>query len=189
MLLVLTLIFIVLRDVFSRYRANRFHEFRVLEVWWTVTPAVILLIIAIPSLNLLYFMDEVERASLTVNVLGYQWYWEYMLPAVAWSGYDSYIKTTPPLCLEVDNRLTLPCETLVRVLVRAGDVIHSWTVPRFGVKVDAVPGRINQTGVESRVGGVYYGQCSEICGANHRFMPIRVEILSVDKWRKWANFI
>ena len=186
-LLVLTLIFVALRDVFRFYRANRFHEFSVLEVWWTVTPAVILLMIAIPSLNLLYYIDEVERATLTVNVLGYQWYWEYIIPAVAWTGYDSYITSTPPFSLEVDNRLTLPCETLVRMLVRGGDVIHSWTVPRFGVKVDAVPGRINQTGVESYVGGLFYGQCSEICGANHRFIPIRVEMLDIYNWRLWAK--
>ena len=165
----------------------------VLEFVWTVSPALVLVAIAFPSFKLIYLIDEVVDPAVTVKVVGHQWYWSYEYSdyqdidngAVA---YDSYLVPTEDLelgdfrLLEVDNALVVPAETHVRVIVTADDVIHCWTVPSLGVKVDAIPGRLNQTAFLATREGTFYGQCSEICGVNHAFMPIVIEAVSLEKY-------
>ena len=168
-----------------------------LEVIWTVVPALLLVLVAIPSFALLYSMEEFVRPDLTLKVIGHQWYWSYEFPHIVgeyaegeevdvneeeWTpwAYDSYMLSEEDVTigqyrlLEVDRRVVLPTNTHIRVLVTAADVLHCWAVPALGIKVDACPGRLNQTNVFIKREGVFYGQCSEICGVNHGFMPICV---------------
>ena len=164
-----------------------------LEVAWTVLPVIILIVIAVPSFKLLYQAERTPEAEMTIKVTGRQWYWDYEYPDhgnIAFSSYmiqDADLKPGQKRLLEVDNRVVVPVDTTVRVLVTAGDVIHSWAVPSFGVKKDAVPGRANETWVRIEKEGVYYGQCSEICGLNHAFMPIAVEAVSKEAFAQWVE--
>ena len=161
-----------------------------IELVWTVTPAIILMFIAYPSFQLLYLMDEVIDPGVTIKVVGHQWYWSYeysdYVPAqIAFDSYlipESDLKVGDLRLLEVDHRLVVPVETHIRVIVTSADVLHSWAVPSLGIKIDAVPGRLNQTSFIALREGVFYGQCSEICGANHSAMPICVEAVSVGKY-------
>jgi cytochrome c oxidase subunit 2 len=174
-------------------------EGQILERIWTVIPAIILLQIAVPSLLLLYILDETVSCRLTLKAIGHQWYWRYeysdfWTPAQSKRiEFDSYIVPTNELepgiarLLDVDNRVVLPFSTHTRVLIRAADVLHSWTVPALGVKADACPGRLNQIKFISHRPGVFYGQCSEICGANHRFIPIVVELVRSEDFLSWVR--
>ncbi len=152
-----------------------------IETTWTILPAVILILIALPSLRILYLTDEINDPSFTIKSIGHQWYWTYEYTDYGGLIFNSYI--IPPLflnpgdlrLLEVDNRVVLPIEAPVRIIITSQDVLHSWTIPTLGLKTDAVPGRLNQTTFTATRPGVYYGQCSEICGANHSFMPIVAE--------------
>ena len=162
-----------------------------LEVAWTAIPAVILLLIAIPSFRLLYFMDRVQDADLTVKIVGHQWYWSYEYPDQDFK-FDSMIvaeedlKPGQPRLLTADNELVVPAGVPIRLQMTADDVIHSWAVPAFGVKSDAVPGRLNESWVQVNESGVYYGQCSQLCGINHGFMPIHVRALPKEEFEAWA---
>ena len=164
-----------------------------LEVVWTVVPVIILIVIAVPSFKLLYVAEQVPESEMTVKVTGRQWYWDYEYPDhgdIAFSSYmvaDEELQPGQPRLLEVDNRVVVPVDTTVRLLVTAGDVIHSWAVPAFGVKKDAVPGRTNETWFKAEKEGVYYGQCSEICGVNHGYMPIAVEVVSKEAFAAWVE--
>lgn len=172
-------------------------HFPTLEIVWTVLPGFVLLAIALPSFTLLYAMDEVIDPSLTLKALGHQWYWSYEYSDLPFGSvsYDSYMldESALPLgglrLLEVDNSVVLPSLTHIRVLVTSEDVLHSWRVPSLGVKVDAVPGRLNQLSVYARREGVFYGQCSELCGVNHGFMPISVRIVSLKEFLTWRSSI
>ena len=172
-----------------------FTHSTVLEVIWTLTPALILLIIAMPSFALLYSMDELVEPSLTLKVVGHQWYWSYEYSDYEGDdiNFDSYMVGEDDLplgglrLLEVDHRVVLPVNTHIRVLVTAADVLHSWAVPSLGVKVDACPGRLNQTSMFMWRQGCFYGQCSEICGVNHGFMPIVVEAVSLEDYVSWLE--
>jgi cytochrome c oxidase subunit 2 len=170
-----------------------------LEIVWTITPAFILVFIAVPSFALLYAMEELIEPSLTIKIMGHQWYWVYeysncTLPNLSEHvddrKFESYMIPTDDLyqgqlrLLEVDNRLFVSIKTHLRILVSAADVLHCWAVPSLGVKVDACPGRINQASIFIKRDGVFYGQCSEICGVNHGFMPIVVQSLPVEDWMK-----
>lgn len=163
-----------------------------IEVAWTVAPVLILLIIAIPSFKVLYFMDRTQEAEMTLKIIGRQWYWDYEYPdqeGVAFSSYiipDEEIKPGQRRLLEVDERVVLPVDTNIRLLMTAGDVIHSWAVPSLGIKTDAVPGRLNESWVRIEREGVYYGQCSEICGTGHGFMPIAIEAVSKERFDAWV---
>src|SRR5690606_12848505 len=163
------------------------------EVLWTVVPVVILVGIAIPSFKLLYYLDRVEEADMTIKVIGRQWYWTYEYPDHGNFAFDSnmipedQIQPGQLRLLEVDNRIVLPVDTNVRILVTASDVLHSFAVPAFGIKKDAVPGRINETWVRVDREGVYYGQCSELCGVNHAYMPIAVEVVSKERFAEWVE--
>ncbi len=163
-----------------------------LEVFWTVVPILILIVIAVPSFRLLYYMDKSQKPEMTVKVTGSQWYWTYNYPDQGNFTFDSLMIPDSDLkpgqlrLLEVDNRVVVPVDTDIRVLITANAVIHSWAVPALGIKTDAVPGRINETWMRITKPGVYYGQCSELCGINHGFMPIAVEALSKEDFQKWA---
>nr|YP_009024895.1 cytochrome c oxidase subunit II [Cercopithecus diana]AHN49876.1 cytochrome c oxidase subunit II [Cercopithecus diana] len=154
-----------------------------METIWTILPAIILILIALPSLRILYMTDEVNNPSFTIKSIGHQWYWTYEYTDYGGLIFNSYM--LPPLflnpgdlrLLEVDNRVVLPIEAPVRMMITSQDVLHSWTIPTLGLKTDAVPGRLNQTTFTATRPGVYYGQCSEICGANHSFMPIVAELI------------
>jgi len=180
--------------------SQKFTHSSNLEIIWTVLPAIVLLIIAVPSFALLYSLDELIDPAVTLKVIGHQWYWSYEYSdysdyALASNeesiAFDSYMIPTHELVkgsfrlLEVDNRVVLPINTHIRVLVTAADVLHSWAIPSFGIKVDACPGRLSQTSLFIKREGVYYGQCSEICGVNHGFMPIVVRGVSEDKYINW----
>jgi len=170
-------------------------EAQEIETIWTILPAIILLFLALPSLRLLYLTDELRQPGITLKAIGHQWYWRYEYSDFIDVEIDSYIVPVSDLSpgefrlLEVDNRVVLPIHLEIRVLVTAADVIHSWTVPSLGVKVDAIPGRLNQLGFTIRQPGVFYGQCSEICGANHSFIPIAIESVNLKSFIKWiTNF-
>jgi cytochrome c oxidase subunit 2 len=179
--------------------AQKFTHSSQLEIVWTIIPAIILLLIAVPSFALLYSLDEVIDPAVTLKVIGHQWYWSYEYSDYATLeggeslNFDSYMVSTNDLTLgtyrllEVDNRVVLPITTHIRVLITAADVLHSWAVPSFGIKLDACPGRLSQTSLFIKREGVYYGQCSEICGINHGFMPIVVEGVSANKYINWLS--
>ena len=164
-----------------------------IEVLWTVIPVLILVVVAIPSFKLLYKSDVVPKTDMTIKAIGNQWYWTYEYPDNGKFSFDSNmvaddkLKPGQPRLLEVDNRIVIPVDTVVRLQVTANDVLHSWTIPAFGRKLDAVPGRLNETYIGPvKKEGVYYGQCSELCGANHGFMPIAVEVVSKAKFDAWV---
>ena len=166
----------------------------VVEVLWTVIPVVILVLIAIPSFKLLYYSDTIPEADLTVKAIGHQWYWSYEYPDHGDLTFDATIladdelKPGQPRLLSVDNRIVVPVDKVVRVQVTADDVLHAWAVPAFGVKVDGVPGRLNEVWFKAERTGVYYGQCSELCGVNHGFMPIRVDVVSEQEFNAWISW-
>nr|WNH37169.1 cytochrome c oxidase subunit II [Myctophidae sp.] len=165
------------------------------EVVWTVLPGMILILIALPSLRILYLMDEINDPHLTIKAVGHQWYWSYEYTDYEDLAFDAYMVPTQDLLpgqfrlLETDHRVVVPTESPVRVLVTAEDVLHSWAVPALGVKMDAVPGRLNQTAFLTSRPGVFYGQCSEICGANHSFMPIVVEAVPLEHFENWSSLM
>nr|ANZ02956.1 cytochrome c oxidase subunit II [Trinomys setosus] len=163
------------------------------ETIWTILPAIILIMIALPSLRILYMMDEVNNPLLTVKTMGHQWYWSYEYTDYEELNFDSYMIPTTDLkpgelrLLEVDNRVVLPMEVPVRMLISSEDVLHSWAIPSLGLKTDAIPGRLNQTILTSSRPGLYYGQCSEICGSNHSFMPIVIEMVALKNFEDWCS--
>nr|YP_009471362.1 cytochrome c oxidase subunit II [Marphysa tamurai]AVG72585.1 cytochrome c oxidase subunit II [Marphysa tamurai] len=177
----------------SKYSSRNTLEAQQIETIWTILPALILVFLAIPSLRLLYLMDEVSNPSITLKTVGHQWYWSYEYSDFGNLEFDSYMLPTEDLSpgqfrlLEVDNRAILPMNSEIRILVTAADVIHSWTIPSMGIKVDAIPGRLNQVGFSTTRPGIFYGQCSEICGANHSFMPIAIEIVSPKTFMNWIK--
>jgi len=164
-----------------------------LEVAWTVVPVVILVVIAVPSFRLLYFMDRAPDAEMTVKAVGHQWYWSYEYPDHGNFTFDALmipeeeLKAEQPRLLATDNAVVVPVDTKVRLLTISEDVIHSWAIPAFGVKVDAVPGRTNESWFQVTREGTYYGQCSELCGVNHGFMPIQVEVVSKERFAAWVS--
>ncbi len=165
----------------------------VLEVIWTVIPIIILVIIAVPSFKLLYLEKVVPQAEMTIKAIGRQWYWTYQYPDHGDFEFDAIMLEDDELepgqlrLLETDNRIVLPVDTNIRVLVTADDVIHSWAVPAFGIKMDAIPGRLNETWVRIEREGVYYGQCSEFCGIRHGYMPIAIDAVSKLAFADWVE--
>jgi cytochrome c oxidase subunit 2 len=172
----------------------------IIEIVWTIIPAGMLMLIAVPSFALLYSVDEVVDPALTIKVVGHQWYWSYEYSDYSGLteddeglGFDSYMLSEEDLSrgdlrlLEVDNRVVFPVNTHVRLIVTSSDVLHCWTIPSFGVKMDACPGRLNQARLFVQREGVFYGQCREICGINHGFMPIAVEVLPLESYMSWVD--
>jgi cytochrome c oxidase subunit 2 len=167
-----------------------------LEVAWTVVPILILLAIALPSFRLLYFEDVIPPADMTVKAIGKQWFWTYEYPDNGNFTFDAQIVPDrrsqpvvpdgPPRMLGTTNHVVVPVGKTVRLITTGADVIHSWAIPAFGVKIDAVPGRINQSWFKAEKEGTYYGQCSELCGARHAYMPITVDVVSQEKFDMWV---
>lgn len=170
------------------------YEAQIIETVWTILPAILLLFLALPSLRLLYLIDEITDPLITVKTIGHQWYWRYEYSDFKDSvSFDSYIVPTDELksgqyrLLEVDNRAVVPIQFEIRLLITSADVIHSWAIPALGVKIDAIPGRLNQANIAITRPGVYYGQCSEICGANHSFIPIVIEAVDYKSFFNWLT--
>nr|AWV84331.1 cytochrome oxidase subunit II [Chonosia atrodorsalis] len=168
-------------------------EGQLIEFIWTLLPAMTLIFIALPSLRLLYLLDEINNPLLTLKIIGHQWYWSYEYSDFTNIEFDSYMKSVSDLdmnefrLIETDNRVILPFNTQIRLMISSSDVLHSWAMPSLGVKVDAVPGRLNQSSILINRPGLMYGQCSEICGANHSFMPIVIESIEVNLFLKWLE--
>lgn len=164
-----------------------------LEVLWTLIPVLILVVVAIPSMKMLYYVDKTVDAEMTLKVTGYQWYWGYEYPDNGGVNFlsnlvqDKDLKPGQPRLLATDNAVVLPVDTNIKILTTASDVIHSWAVPAFGVKMDAVPGRLNETWVRIDKEGSFYGQCSEICGQGHGYMPIEVRAVSKKAFAEWVK--
>nr|QZL38239.1 cytochrome c oxidase subunit 2 [Metopina sagittata] len=178
---------------FNNYTNRFLLHGQTIEIIWTILPAITLLFIAFPSLRLLYLIDEINEPMITLKSIGHQWYWSYEYSDFMNLEFDSYMIPTHELetngfrLLDVDNRTILPMNSQIRVLVTATDVIHSWAIPSLGIKIDATPGRLNQTNMLINRPGLFFGQCSEICGANHSFMPIVIESIPMNYFMKWIS--
>lgn len=194
-------VFVLLLLVYICFRFNRksnpvpsknTHNTK-LEIIWTTIPILILVAIAIPSLKLHYFMARDSDAEMTLKAVGYQWYWHYEYPDHGGINFDSYmlkdkdLKAGDRRLLAVDNRVVVPVDTKIRVQITAADVLHAFAVPAFGVKRDAIPGRLNETWFKATKIGTFYGQCSELCGVGHGFMPIVIDVVSKDDFDKWVT--
>ena len=160
------------------------------EVLWTLIPCLILIVMAVPSFKILYKQDTIPKVDLTIKAVGYQWYWGYEYPDenIIFESYmikEEELKENQPRLLTVDNELVVPVNKVVKVLITANDVLHAWALPSFGVKRDAVPGRINETWFKAEKVGTYYGQCSELCGIQHAFMPITVRVVTDEEYAEW----
>jgi len=179
-----------------RFRASRnpvpsktTHNIMV-EILWTLIPCLILIVMAVPSFKILYKQDTIPKADVTVKAIGYQWYWGYEYPDenIIFESYmikEEDLKENQPRLLTVDNEVVVPVNKVVKVLITANDVLHAWALPSFGVKRDAVPGRINETWFKAEKVGTYYGQCSELCGIQHAFMPITVRVVTDEEYVQW----
>ena len=159
-----------------------------IEVAWTLIPVLILVAIAIPSFKLLFEELDIPKADLTIKATGKQWYWSYAYPDNGKFEFDSLMaQDKQPRLLGVDNELVVPVDKVVRVQVTGADVIHSFAVPAFGIKIDAIPGRLNETWFKATKTGMFYGQCSELCGRDHAFMPIAVRVVSDQEFSEWVE--
>nr|YP_009520120.1 cytochrome c oxidase subunit II [Sardinella lemuru]YP_010169222.1 cytochrome c oxidase subunit II [Sardinella zunasi]ATE46664.1 cytochrome c oxidase subunit II [Sardinella lemuru]AXU40877.1 cytochrome c oxidase subunit II [Sardinella lemuru]QRZ03095.1 cytochrome c oxidase subunit II [Sardinella zunasi] len=195
LLISVLVLYIIVSMVSTKLTDKYILDSQEIEIVWTILPAVVLIMIALPSLRILYLVDEINDPHLTIKAMGHQWYWSYEYTDYEDLGFDSYMVPTQDLIpgqfrlLETDHRMVLPMESPIRILVSAEDVLHSWAVPALGVKMDAVPGRLNQTAFIASRPGVFYGQCSEICGANHSFMPIVVEAVPLKHFEDWSSLM
>ena len=181
-----------------RFRASRnpnpsktTHNVTV-EILWTLIPCLILIVMAVPSFKILYKQDTIPKADVTVKAIGYQWYWGYEYPDenIIFESYmieTKDLKKNQPRLLTVDHEVVVPVNKVIKVLITANDVLHAWALPSFGVKRDAVPGRINETWFKADKIGTYYGQCSELCGIKHAFMPITVRVVSEEDYAEWLT--
>nr|UXG58573.1 cytochrome c oxidase subunit 2 [Dermacentor albipictus] len=191
MMITIITIYMIMNIIYNKFTSRSLMEGQEIEIIWTIIPAITLIFIAIPSLHLLYLTDEMFNSQLSVKVLGHQWYWSYEYSDFN-KEFDSFMLSEMDMkkasfrLLETDNNLVIPVNTNIKFLISSADVIHSWTVPSLGLKMDAIPGRLNQCFSSSNRPGLFYGQCSEICGANHSFMPISLEITSL---KNFMHFI
>lgn len=184
-------LYIILSLIINKFNNKNLLEGQIIELIWTILPAVILVFIALPSLKILYLLEEISNPLITLKAVGHQWYWSYEYSDFNKVEFESYIKQTQDLnnnehrLLDTDSRIVLPYNSITRILTTSSDVIHSWTIPSLGIKVDASPGRINQGILTTIRPGIFFGQCSEICGANHRFIPITLESVSIKSFISW----
>ncbi|WP_333024089.1 cytochrome c oxidase subunit II [Wolbachia endosymbiont of Pentidionis agamae] len=202
-MLIMSIIFIfvalLLLYVMLRFRKNRVSKISkvthstALEIIWTVIPMIIALVLTFENVKLVGFRENIPKTDLILKVIGHQWYWSYHYPDYNGLSFDSYIKTNDALekgdlrLLSVDNNVILPINTNIKLQVTASDVIHSWGVPSFGIKIDAVPGRLNESWFNITKAGTYYGQCYELCGQGHGFMPIVIQAVSKEDFDKWIE--
>ena len=183
-----------------RYNSNKNHTASttthntVIEVLWTVIPVILLIIIAIPSFRILYTSETIPKADLTIKAIGNQWYWSYEYPDFDDFSFDANMLQDDELSdpslrlLETDTQIVVPVNKVVKLLITSNDVLHAWTIPAFAVKKDAVPGRLNETWFKAEKTGTYYGQCSELCGPKHAFMPINVKVVTQEEFDDWLKF-
>lgn len=187
--------YIIIRIFFNKFNYRYLLEGQTIEIIWTLIPAIILIFIALPSLRLLYLLDEINNPSITIKTIGHQWYWSYEYSDFSNIDFDAYIIPINEISsynfrlLDVDNRISIPFNSQIRLLVTSRDVIHSWTIPSINIKIDATPGRLNQVRIFSNRTGIFFGQCSEICGANHSFIPIVLERISPNIFINWISNI
>lgn len=187
--------YIIIRIFFNKFNYRYLLEGQTIEIIWTLIPAIILIFIALPSLRLLYLLDEINNPIITIKTIGHQWYWSYEYSDFSNIEFDSYIIPVNEInlynfrLLDVDNRIIIPYSSQIRLLVTSSDVIHSWTIPSINIKIDATPGRLNQVRIFTNRTGIFFGQCSEICGANHRFIPIVIERISPNLFINWISKI
>nr|ALO76644.1 cytochrome c oxidase subunit 2 [Nigidius sp. NIG01] len=197
-LMILLMITVLVGYLMMSLFINKFNyryllEGQTIEVIWTILPAITLIFIALPSLRLLYLLDELNNPLISIKSIGHQWYWSYEYTDFKKIEFDSYMIPSSDLklsgfrLLDVDNRLVIPFNSQIRMMVTAADVLHSWTIPSLSVKIDATPGRLNQVSFLINRTGLLFGQCSEICGANHSFMPIVIESISPNFFIKWIS--
>ena len=193
-------VFLLLAYVVVRYNRKsnptpaKFSHNVLVEIIWTIIPVVILIIIAVPSFQLLYYTDRIQEPEMTLKVTGYQWYWGYEYPDhdnIAFNAYmipdaDINVEKGEKRLLSTDNKVVLPVDTNIQILVTSADVIHSFAVPSLGLKTDAIPGRLNETWVRITKPGIYYGQCSELCGKDHAYMPSEIHAVSKEDFAKWV---
>nr|WRK21455.1 cytochrome c oxidase subunit II [Hecalus sp.] len=188
-----TVLYMLSSLTFNKLNNRMLLEGQLIELIWTILPAILLIMIALPSLKILYLLEEMNKPLISIKAIGHQWYWSYEYSDLKKIEFDSYMKQTNSLnkneyrLLEVDNRIILPYNFKTRLLVTSYDVIHSWTIPSLGIKIDGTPGRMNQGNIMIMRPGIYYGQCSEICGANHSFMPITLESINMNSFTKWIK--
>nr|UPL65405.1 cytochrome c oxidase subunit II [Dinomachus sikhimensis] len=194
LIMITVMVSYIMMSIMKNNYINRYLlEGQTIELIWTMMPAITLVFIALPSLHLLYLIDEVNNPVMTIKTIGHQWYWSYEYSDFNNIEFDSYMKPLNEMknnefrLLDVDNRVVLPMNSQIRMLVTAADVLHSWAMPTLGIKIDATPGRLNQGSFKMNRPGIMYGQCSEICGANHSFMPIVIESVPTHKFIKWLN--
>nr|YP_010963577.1 cytochrome c oxidase subunit II [Telingana formosanus]WKZ08060.1 cytochrome c oxidase subunit II [Telingana formosanus] len=197
-MMIITMITIMVSYMMMSLMLNKFIsrlllENQLIEFIWTLMPAITLIFIALPSLRILYLIEESMKPLLTIKIIGHQWYWTYEYSDFNEIEFDSYMKPTKSLesmefrLLDTDNRMILPYNIMTRLLTTSSDVIHSWTIPSAGIKIDASPGRINQANMIINRPGLYFGQCSEICGSNHSFMPISLESINLKYFINWMK--
>nr|YP_010736834.1 cytochrome c oxidase subunit II [Macropsis hainanensis]WEP24708.1 cytochrome c oxidase subunit II [Macropsis hainanensis] len=195
LMITMTVMYMMFSIMTNKLLDKNMLEGQMIELMWTITPAIMLIMIALPSLRILYLIEEINNPILSIKAIGHQWYWSYEYSDLKKIEFDSYMKPTKEMennefrLLETDNNIIAPYNFMIRMLVSSTDVIHSWTIPSMGIKIDATPGRINQGNLMLLRPGLFYGQCSEICGANHSFMPISMESISMKKFLNWMmNF-
>nr|YP_009180574.1 cytochrome c oxidase subunit II [Calameuta filiformis]ALM04130.1 cytochrome c oxidase subunit II [Calameuta filiformis] len=193
-ILITMLVLYIIVSIYLNKIINRtVMQNQLIELIWTFIPMIILFFMAFPSIKILYLMDEIFSPVITIKCMGHQWYWSYEYSDFSNIEFDSFMIPTEELnnnefrLLDVNNRMVIPFNTYIRLLISSVDVIHSWTIPAVGIKVDATPGRINQASLLTIRPGLYYGQCSEICGANHSFMPIVIESTNPKLFISWIK--
>nr|UKE80341.1 cytochrome c oxidase subunit II [Melanetettix sp. n. XTW-2022a] len=192
-MITIAVIYMLMSITMNKLVNRNLLEGQLIELIWTLMPAVLLVVIALPSLKTLYLLEEINKPLITMKAIGHQWYWSYEYSDFKKIEFDSYMKQTNSIqdnefrLLEVDNRIMLPYNIQSRILITSYDVIHSWTIPSLGIKIDGTPGRINQGSIILMRPGTFYGQCSEICGANHSFMPILLESVNTKTFNKWIQ--
>nr|YP_010329403.1 cytochrome c oxidase subunit II [Haemaphysalis campanulata]UNO53834.1 cytochrome c oxidase subunit 2 [Haemaphysalis campanulata] len=191
MITIITL-YMVMNIIINNYTSRSMMEGQEIEIVWTIIPAITLIFIAMPSLHLLYLTDELFSSQMSIKIIGHQWYWSYEYSDFN-KEFDSFMipeqemKKDSFRLLDTDNSLTIPFNTTIKFLITSADVIHSWSIPSLSIKMDAIPGRLNQALSFAKRPGVFFGQCSEICGANHSFMPISMEIVKMKNFIKFIS--
>nr|ATD12205.1 cytochrome c oxidase subunit II [Cicadellidae sp. EMHAU-2015-Zz052706] len=192
-MITMAVIYMMISLMVSKMGNRMLLEGQLIELIWTLMPAMLLVFIALPSLKILYLLEELNKPLITLKAIGHQWYWTYEYSDFQKIEFDSYMVNSNLLndsqfrLLEVDNQIVIPFNSKTRILVTSYDVIHSWTIPSLGIKIDGSPGRINQGSIMTSRPGIFYGQCSEICGANHSFMPIVLESINMKSFIMWAK--
>nr|AKK32546.1 cytochrome c oxidase subunit II [Stenopirates sp. PJ-2015] len=192
-MITMMVMYLMMTLMWNKFTNHNLLENQFIEIIWTILPMFMLMFIAMPSLKILYLMDEMKNPLLTIKAIGHQWYWSYEYSDFKNINFDSYM--TPDMNLklnefrlmDVDNRMILPTNSKIRMLITATDVIHAWTIPILNIKLDAIPGRLNQSMILIKKPTIMYGQCSEICGTNHSFMPIMIEAIPNKYFINWLN--